>query len=67
MMSTVDKASKMTPGIDSNEHVHQQSGLQNDANNIQDEKNIQMEVPNAAIEKECKEVPVDIKMEYDVS
>ena len=37
------------------------------AKTIQDEKNVQMEVPNAAIEKEVKEIIVDIEKEYNVS
>ena len=65
--STVDKASKTTPGIDSQEHAHQPSGLKDDANNIRCEKDIQMEVSNAATEKESKEVAVDIEKKYDVS
>ena len=36
-----------------------------DAKTVQDEKDIQMEVPNAATEKELKEVVVDIEKTYN--
>ena len=65
--STVNKASKITSGIDSKEHVHQPSVLEDDDNNINDRKDIQMEAPNAVIEKESKVVAIDIKKEYAVS
>ena len=34
----------MIPGIDSKENPHQHSGLNDDANNIQDKKDVQIEV-----------------------
>ena len=34
MMSTIDKGSKVTPGIDSKENAHQPSGLKDDANEV---------------------------------
>ena len=52
--STVDNASKITFGIDSNEHANQQIGLKGELKTIQDEKDIQMEVGD------------DIEKEYDV-
>ena len=52
-MSTVDKVSKITPGIDSKKNFHHPSGLNDNANNIH--------------EKESKMVAVDIEKEYDVS
>ena len=59
--STVDKASKITPSFDFKRDAHQPSGLKEDSNNIQDEKDIQIEVPNVTTGKESKEVEVDIK------
>ena len=50
--STVEKAAEIT---------------KDDVKAIQDKKDVQIEVPNAATEKELKEVVVDIEKEYDVS
>ena len=50
--STVEKATEIT---------------KDDANTIQDEKDVLMEVSNAATEKELKEVVIDIKKEYCIS
>ena len=49
--STVDKAAEIT---------------KDDAKTIQDEKDVQMKVPNVAIGKELKEFVVDFEKEYDV-
>ena len=49
--SSVEKAAEIT---------------KDDTKTIQDEKDIQMEVPNAATEKELKKVVVDIEQEYNV-
>ena len=53
--STVNEAFKIIPVIDSHGNTHP-SGLTKDENNIQDEKDIQMEVSNATTEIGSKEV-----------
>ena len=63
----MNKASKITPSLDSKEQVDQPSGLKDDANNIQDETNIQTEVSNAVIKKESQEIAVHIEKEYHIS
>ena len=52
--TTVNNASKITPGIDFKKHAHKPSGLKDDAYNIQHDKDVQMKVSNAATEKNPK-------------
>ena len=58
--STVDKASKNHPWYLS-------SGSKDDANDIQDEKDVPVEVPNAANEEECKDIAVNVGKKCVVS